>query len=39
MIFVSEWVLFNTYSAIFQLNDDENKLIINEMMMMRTALY
>jgi len=31
-------VLFNTYSAIFQLYDDENKLIINEMMMM-TALY
>jgi hypothetical protein len=25
-IWVSEWLLFNTYSAIFQLYHDENKL-------------
>jgi len=35
---VSERLLFNANSAIFQLYDDENKLILNEMMM-RSALY
>ena len=35
---VSEWLLFNANSAIFQLYDGENKLIINEMMM-RSALF
>jgi hypothetical protein len=35
---VSEWLLFNTNSAICQLYHDENKLIFNEMMM-RSALY
>jgi hypothetical protein len=30
---VSEWLLFNANSAIFQLYYGENKLIINEMMM------
>ena len=34
---VSEWLLFNANSAIFQLYHDENKLIFNEMM--RSALY
>ena len=35
---MSESLLFNTNSAIFQLNDGENKLIFNEMMM-RSILY
>jgi hypothetical protein len=35
---VSEWLLFNTNSAIFQLYHGENKLIFNEMMM-RSTLY
>jgi hypothetical protein len=30
---VSDWLLFNANSAIFQLYHDENKLIFNEMMM------
>jgi hypothetical protein len=29
---VSEWLLFNAYSAIFQLYHGKNKLIFNEMM-------
>jgi hypothetical protein len=29
---VSEWLLFNSNSAIFQLYHGENKLIFNEMM-------
>jgi hypothetical protein len=29
---VSEWLLFNANSAVFQLYHDENKLIFNEMM-------
>jgi hypothetical protein len=37
-LYASEWLLFNTNSAIFQLYQDENKLIFNEMMM-RSALY
>ena len=28
---VSEWLLFNAYSAIFQLYHGENKLIFNKM--------
>ena len=35
---VSEWLLFNAYSAVFQLYPGENKWIFNEMMM-RSALY
>jgi hypothetical protein len=35
---VSEWLLFNANSAIFQLYHGENKLIFNEMMM-RSAMY
>jgi hypothetical protein len=35
---VSEWLLFNANSAIFQLYHGENKLIFN-MMMMGFALY
>jgi hypothetical protein len=35
---VSECLLFNANSAIFQLHYGENKLIINEMMM-RSALF
>jgi hypothetical protein len=35
---VSEWLLFNDNSAIFQLYLGENKLIFNEMTM-RSALY
>jgi hypothetical protein len=35
---LSEWLLFNAISAIFQLYYGENKLIINEMMM-RSALF
>ena len=35
---VSEWLLFNANSSIFQLYHGENKLIFNEMMM-RSALY
>ena len=38
VIWVSEWLLFNANSAIFQLYHGENKLIFNEMMM-RSALY
>ena len=30
---MSEWLLFNTKSAIFQLYHGENKLIFNEMIM------
>jgi hypothetical protein len=37
-IWVSEWLLFNANSAIFQIYDGENKLIFNEMMM-KSALY
>ena len=35
---VSEWLLFNANSAIFQLYHGENKLIFNEMVM-KFALY
>jgi hypothetical protein len=35
---VSEWLLFNANSAIFQLYYGENKLIFNEMMM-RSSLF
>jgi hypothetical protein len=35
---VSEWLLFNANSVIFQLYHGENKLIFNEMTM-RSALY
>ena len=35
---VSEWLLFNANSAIFQLYYGENKLIFNEIMM-RSALF
>jgi len=35
---VSEWLLFDAKSAIFQLYHGENKLIFNEIMM-RSALY
>ena len=35
---VSEWLLFNSNSAIFQLYHGENKLIVNEMTI-RSALY
>jgi hypothetical protein len=35
---VSEWLLFNANSAIFQLYYGENKLVINEMMM-KSALF
>ena len=35
---VSEWLLFNANSAIFQLYHGENKLIFSEMMM-KFALY
>jgi hypothetical protein len=35
---LSEWLLFNANSAIFQLYHGENKLIFNELMMM-SALY
>ena len=34
---MTEWLLFNANSAIFQLYHGENKLIVNEMMM--TSLY
>jgi hypothetical protein len=37
MTVVSEWLLFNANSAIFQLYHGENKLIFNEMMT-RSAL-
>jgi hypothetical protein len=33
ILWVSEWLLFNANSAIFQLYHDKNKLIFNEMMM------
>ena len=36
---VSEWLLFNTNLAIFQLYHGENKLIFNEMMMIRSTLF
>jgi len=36
--FVSDCLLFNTNSAIFQLYHGENKIIFNEMMK-RSALY
>ena len=36
---VSEWVLFNPNSAIFQLYHGENKLIFNEMMMISTRTH
>jgi hypothetical protein len=35
VMWVSEWLLFNANSAIFQLYHTENKLIFNEMMMRR----
>jgi hypothetical protein len=35
---VSEWLLLNANSAIFQLYHGENKLIVNEMMM-RSDMY
>ena len=35
---LSEWLLFNANSAIFQLYHDENKLVFNEIMM-RSALF
>jgi hypothetical protein len=35
---VSEWLLFNANSIIFQLYHSENKLMLNEMMT-RSALY
>jgi hypothetical protein len=35
----SEWLLFNANSTWFQLYHGENKLIFNEKMMMRSALY
>jgi len=38
LIGVSEWLLINANSAIFQLCHGENKMIFNEMMM-RYALY
>ena len=38
VITVSEWLLFNANSAIFQLYHGEDKLIFNEMMMM-SALF
>jgi hypothetical protein len=38
MIRVSEWLLFNANSAIFQLYHGENKLIVNEIMV-RSALF
>jgi hypothetical protein len=37
-VWVSEWLLFNANSAIFQLYHGKNKLIFNEMMM-RSTLY
>jgi hypothetical protein len=37
-VIVSEWLLFNAKSAIFQLYHGENELIFNEMMM-RSYLY
>jgi hypothetical protein len=36
---MSEWVLFNANSEIVQLYHGENKLIVNEMMILRSALY
>jgi len=38
LIPVSEWLLFNVNSAIFQLDHCENKLIFNEMMMNTACL-
>jgi hypothetical protein len=38
MMYMSEWLLFNTNSAIFQLYHGEIKLIFSEMMM-RSTLY
>jgi hypothetical protein len=37
-VLVSEWLLFNANSAIFQLFHGENKLIFNEMMI-KSILY
>ena len=36
---MSEWLLFNTNSPIFQLYHGENKLILNELMMRSTLYY
>jgi hypothetical protein len=36
---VSEWLLFNAKSAIFQLYHGDNRFIFNEKMKMRFALY
>ena len=36
---VSDWLLFKANSAIFQPYHGKNKLIVNEKMMMKTALY
>jgi hypothetical protein len=36
---VSEWLLFNANSAIFQLYYGENKLLFNEMMMSSALFY
>jgi len=38
IIRVSEWLLFNPNSAIFQLYHGENKFIFNEMLV-KSALY
>jgi hypothetical protein len=38
MHLVSKWLLFNTNSAIFQLNHNTKNLLFNEMVM-KTALY
>jgi hypothetical protein len=35
----SEWLLFNANSSIFQLYHGKNKLIFNEMMIMRSPLH
>ena len=39
LVVFSEWLLFNANSAIFQLYYGKNKLIFNQMMMMKSALY
>ena len=36
---VSEWLLFSANSSIVQLYHGENKLMLNEMMMMRSTLF
>ena len=38
-LWVSEWLLFNANSAIFQLYHGENKIIFNEMMMNAIVYY